>query len=37
MKPFVTYEKRFYYPDNAFSFMTRKQKKMIEKPYKFIL
>jgi len=33
VKPFVTYEKRYYYTDSALRYLTRIQKKRLDEPY----
>lgn len=33
MKPFVSYEKRFYRVDNTFQYLTRRQRQLINEPY----
>jgi Fic family protein len=33
LKPFVTYEKRYYQADHALQYLTRRQRQFIEEPY----
>jgi len=33
LKPFVTYEERYYQVDNTLQYLTRRQRQLIEKPY----
>jgi Fic family protein len=33
LKPFVTYEKRFYHTDNTLQYLSRRQRQLLEEPY----